>query len=157
MALGISWLLAESGYWQIATVLVLVLWVYLICAGVRFFRRIRDRVEAGSVDNQSPSLLRKSWRILAAKGNRAALASRGSRCVSAALNQLGRDDPGESGSTMRPYSIARQLACLLREGIRDPSWSNDCDVVWAWNRDRDARATRIRRDPVFYPDLGVRR
>ena len=60
VGLGISWLLAESGYWQIATVLVLVLWVYLIWAGVRFFRRTRDRIEAESSDNQGPSSLSKS-------------------------------------------------------------------------------------------------
>jgi len=59
LGLGISWLLAESGYWQLATVLVLVLWVYLIWAGVRFFRRTRDRIEAGSSDNQGPSSLRE--------------------------------------------------------------------------------------------------
>jgi membrane protein implicated in regulation of membrane protease activity len=59
VGLGISWLLAESGYWQIATVLVLVLWVYLVWAGVRFFRRSRDRLEAESSDNQRPSSLSK--------------------------------------------------------------------------------------------------
>jgi membrane protein implicated in regulation of membrane protease activity len=60
LGLGISWLLAELGYWQIATVLVLALWVYLIWAGVRFFRRTRDRIEAESSDNQRPSSLSKN-------------------------------------------------------------------------------------------------
>ena len=60
LGLGISWLLAESGYWQIATVLVFVLWVYLIWAGVRFFRRTRDRIEAESSNDQEPSSLSKN-------------------------------------------------------------------------------------------------
>ena len=59
LGLGISWLLAESGYWQLATVLVLVLWVYLIWAGLRFFRRTRDRVEAESSNDQRRSSLSK--------------------------------------------------------------------------------------------------
>jgi threonine/homoserine/homoserine lactone efflux protein len=60
VGLGISWLLAESGYWQIATVLVLVLWAYLIWAGVRFFRRTRDRVEAEGSSDQRRSSLNKN-------------------------------------------------------------------------------------------------
>jgi membrane protein implicated in regulation of membrane protease activity len=60
LGLGISWLLAELGYWQIATVLVLVLWVYLIWAGVRFFRRTRDRIEAESSSHQRRSSLNKN-------------------------------------------------------------------------------------------------
>jgi len=60
VGLGVSWLLAELGYWQIATVLVLVLWVYLIWAGVRFFRRTRGRIEAESSDNREQSSLSKN-------------------------------------------------------------------------------------------------
>lgn len=60
LALGLCWLLAESGYWQFATIVVLALWVYLIWAGVRFFRRTSDRIRAEGSNGKAQSSLRKN-------------------------------------------------------------------------------------------------
>lgn len=60
LGLGLCWLLAESGYWQFATIIVLVLWVYLIWAGVHFFRRTSDRIRAEGSNDQGQSSLRKN-------------------------------------------------------------------------------------------------